>query len=325
VSAANGADPQGASPDSYYGSPIINLPVWEEREIAGYLFLGGLAGGSSILAAAADAAAAPRLRRRARLAAGAAISLSFAALIKDLGRPARFVNMLRVLKPTSPMSVGTWLLSGYAPLAYGAAAGELSGRAPRIARAAGAGAGLLGSTVATYTAALIADTAVPAWHEGHRELPFLFGGSAAAAAGGLGLLAGPREENEPARRMAVVGGTGELIAHQLFERRLGLVAPVLHEGVAGRRLRAARALTVGGTILAAAGGRRHRLLAGCAGAALVSGSALTRFGLFAAGMQSARDPRYTVELQRRRRVDDQRSEPSSTASGADVAARPAPA
>jgi len=242
----------------------------------------------------------PRLSRRAGVSASAAISLSFAALIKDLGRPARFVNMLRVLKPTSPMSVGTWLLSAYAPLVYGTTASELLGRAPRGGRLAGAGAGVLGSAVATYTAALIADTAVPAWHEGHRELPFLFAGSAASAAGGLGLLIAPRQESGPARRMAVLGAAGELIADRVLERGLGIVAPALHEGVAGRRLTAARGLTAAGAALALTTGRRSRLLSGCAGAALVAGSALTRFGLFAAGVQSARDPRYTVELQRHR-------------------------
>ena len=45
---------------------------------------------------------------------------------------------------------------------------------------------LLGPAVASYTGVLIADTAVPAWHDAHRELPFLFVGSAASAAAGLG-------------------------------------------------------------------------------------------------------------------------------------------
>ena len=101
---------------SYYGTPIINPPVWAERDIAGYLFAGGLAGGSSLLAAGADLTARPRLARRAKLCASAAIGASLVALIHDLGRPARFINMLRMFKPTSPMSVGTWIVSAYAPL-----------------------------------------------------------------------------------------------------------------------------------------------------------------------------------------------------------------
>lgn len=291
------ADHPGAS---YYGMPIINPPVWEEREIAGYLFLGGLAGASSILAAGSAATDRPYLARRSRLAANAAISLSLAALIKDLGRPARFINMLRVLKPTSPMSVGTWILSAYAPLTYIATASDLAGRAPRTGRLAGAGAAALGPAVACYTAALIADTAVPAWHEGHRELPFVFAGSAASAAAGFGLLAAPRRENAPARRMAMLGTAVELGVETLLERRLGPIAETLHTGTAGRRLKAAKLLSVAGGLAAAGVGRRSRVGAAGAGGALLAASALTRFGLFAAGIESAREPRYTVELQRRR-------------------------
>ena len=124
--------------------------------------------------------------------------ISLLALIKDLGRPTRFLNMLRVFKPTSPMSVGVWILVGYAPLAAGAAASDVLGRAPRSGRAAGLGAAGLGAAVSTYTAALISNTAVPAWHEGRREMPILFAGSAASAAAGWGLIAAPTAESEPA-------------------------------------------------------------------------------------------------------------------------------
>jgi DMSO reductase anchor subunit len=281
--------------------PIINPPVWEEREIAGYLFTGGLAGASSILAAAADLSGRPTLARRARLGASAAITVSFAALIKDLGRPARFVNMLRVFKPTSPMSVGTWILSAYAPLNYLASTTAVAGRAPAVGRVAGVGAAVLGSAVASYTGALIADTAVPAWHEGHRELPFLFAGSAAAAGGGLGLLLSPPRENGPAARLALLGGAGELVAERLLERRLGPIGRALHTDPAGRRLRASKLLSAAAVAGIAAGARRHRASSAATGLLLLAGSALTRFGLFAAGMESARDPSYTVALQRTRR------------------------
>jgi hypothetical protein len=210
------------------------------------------------------------------------------------------VNMLRVFKPTSPMSVGTWILSAYAPLNYLASATTVARRAPRAGRAVGLGAGLLGSAVASYTAALIADTAVPTWHEGYRELPFLFVGSAAAAAGGFGLVAAPVVENTPAARMALVGCAGELIAERLLERRLGPIAETLHGGVAGRRMRGAKLLSGVGLVASALGVRRNRAGAALTGAALLTGSALTRFGVFAAGMESARDPRYTVQLQRAR-------------------------
>ena len=82
-------------------------------DIPGYLFLGGLAGASSALAAGAQLTGSLELARAAKTGAAGAISLSMAALVHDLGRPARFINMLRVFKPTSPMSIGTWLLTGY--------------------------------------------------------------------------------------------------------------------------------------------------------------------------------------------------------------------
>ena len=106
--------------------------------------------------------------------AGAArgISLSLAALVHDLGRPARFVNMLRVLKVTSPMSVGTWIVSAYAPPRAGRLP-VLTGL-PHAGAAATVTAGVIGPAVAAYTSVLIADTATPAWHGAYRELPYLF-------------------------------------------------------------------------------------------------------------------------------------------------------
>jgi formate-dependent nitrite reductase membrane component NrfD len=297
---ANGHQPSGdGHRHSYYGMSVINPPVWEEQEIAGYLFLGGLAGGSSVLAAVAEASGRPRLARRSGLCASGAIALSLAALIKDLGRPERFLNMMRVFKPTSPMNIGTWILVVYSPLNFGSSASRITGRLRPPGRVAGAGAGLTGTLLSTYTGALIADTAVPAWHEGHRELPFLFASSAALAAGGMGMILAPRRENSPAWRMTLLGGIGELLVGQLYERRLARakVKQVLDEGIAGRRMKLAKALTAGGVITAALLGRRNRLGATAAGAALVASSALTRFGIFAAGMESARDSKYTVEPQ----------------------------
>jgi hypothetical protein len=310
--AQDGSVSNGHSGDSYYGKPIINPPVWEELDIAGYLFTGGLAGASSILAAGADLTGRPALARRSKLCASAALGLSLAALVHDLGRPGRFLNMLRVFKPTSPMNMGAWLLGVYGPLNGAAAASDVLDLVPAAGRAAGVGAGVLGAGVATYTAALIADTAVPAWHEGRRELPFLFAGSAAAAAGGLGVLAAPAEEAGPARRMAILGAAAELAAERLMEHRLGVIAETLHDGKAGRRLKTAKALTVAGTLAAATPVQRSRIVRTLAGTALFAGSVLTRFGLFEAGMASARDPRYTVQPQRER-LDTQHTQPDGSA------------
>jgi hypothetical protein len=307
---------------SYYGKPILNPPVWEARDIAGYFFLGGLAGGSSLLAAGADLTGRPGLSRVAKAGAAAAAALSVAALVHDLGRPARFVTMMRVFKVTSPMSVGSWLLGGYVPAAGVAAATALTGRLPRAGAAATAGAAVLGPAVAAYTAVLIGDTAVPAWHEAHTELPFVFIGSAAMAAGGLGLLAAPAGESGPARNLALLGQVMEMTAFERMTRRAGLAAEPYRAGRGGGYIRAGQVLgALGATGAALSGtpavpaGLPRRVLAAASGAALLGASAATRWGIFHAGLQSARDPKYTVIPQRERLAERERLARRATAPG----------
>jgi formate-dependent nitrite reductase membrane component NrfD len=288
-----------ATPDSYYGRPVLKQPVWEELEIAGYFFLGGLAGASSVLAAFAQLTGNRELARASKVAAAGAIGLSTVALIKDLGRPARFANMLRVFKPSSPMSVGTWLISGFAPCAAAAAASAVTGRLPRAGALATMGAAVFGPGVASYTAALVSDTAIPAWHEAHREMPYLFVGSAAAAAGGFGMLAVPTEHAGPAIRFAVLGGLTELTAKSLLLRRLGETGEPYQTGHAGQLMDAAELLIAAGLAGAVLAGR-SRVATAVSGVALMAASAATRFGVFEAGQASALDPKYTVRPQRER-------------------------
>jgi hypothetical protein len=285
---------------SYYGRPVIKRPVWQEKDIAGYFFLGGLAGASSVLAAGAALTDRPVLARTAKVGAATAITGSLVALVHDLGRPTRFLNMLRVVKPTSPMSMGTWLLTAYAPAAIAAAGSDVTGRLRPIGALATAAAAVAGPAVATYTAVLAADTAVPAWHDAHRELPFVFAGSATCAAAGLGMIGAPTWQAGPARRAAIVGAACEAVATRRLKGRLGMVREAYEGGSAGELMRAAEHLTVGGAAVGLLLGGRSRPAAVGAGAALLVGSACTRFGVFRAGLASADDPRYTVEPQRAR-------------------------
>lgn len=305
---------------SYYGRPVVKPAPWQ-HDIPAYLFLGGVAAGSSLLAAGADVTGRPVLRRSGRLAALVGLTLSMVALVKDLGRPERFHHMLRVAKPTSPMSVGTWILTAYGPFAGLAGAAELRGLLPRRlrdglpgrllglgARPAGVVAAAVAPAVASYTAVLLTNTATPTWHDAHRHLPFVFVGSASAASGGLGLVAAPLTESGPARRLAVGGALLELAVEHRMERAMGLTAEPLHSGHAGQLMRASKALTAAGA-LGAVAARRSRLLSAASGAALLAGSACLRFGVFEAGQDSARDPRYTVVPQRER-LDRQGGVPS---------------
>lgn len=315
---------------SYYGRPVLKAAPWT-ADIPSYIFLGGLAAGSSLLGAGADLTGRDSLRRSSRIVSLAAISGSTFALIHDLGRPSRFHHMLRVAKPTSPMSMGSWLLVGYGPAAGLAGAAEIASLLPLpaalggltralrcSARPAALAAASLAPAVATYTAVLLSDTASPAWHEGYREMPFVFAGSSAVAAGGLGLLAACAKDAGPARRMAVGGALTEMASSQLMERSLGLAAETLRSGRAGWLMRAGKVLTGLGTVGAVAG-RRNRLASAVAGAALVAGSVCTRFAIFHAGQASARDPKYTIVPQRERVDADGTRSPSGGAAKATAA------
>ena len=303
---------------SYYNRPIVKAPGWRE-DIPAYLFLGGLAAGSSLLGAGGDLTGRPGMRRAGRVAGLGAISASFGFLVHDLGRPSRFVHMLRVAKPTSPMSMGTWLLTAYGPLAGIAAAAEAlpvvrrrKNRIGRLARGplgkilggsarpAGLVAAAVAPAVASYTAVLLSDTAMPSWHDAYPELPFVFCGSAAAASGGLQMITTSTAEATPARRLAVAAAVAELVVSRRMEHRMGLTGEPFGLGHAGTLSTLARVLTAGGATLAALAGRRSRVASVIAGAALLGGSACTRFAVFEAGVASARDPRYTVIPQRRR-------------------------
>ncbi|MFC0506179.1 NrfD/PsrC family molybdoenzyme membrane anchor subunit [Micromonospora costi] len=296
---------------SYYGRPILKAPVWK-KDIAAYLFTGGLAAGSSLLAAGAQLTGRPALRRAGRVTALAAVSASAGFLIRDLGRPERFHHMLRVAKLTSPMSVGTWILTVFGPAAGVAAVAEaapwlpergLPGLARRVLSPAGDVAGLAAAAVApalaTYTGVLLSDTAVPSWHEAYPELPVIFAGSALASGAGVGLIAAPTAQAGPARRMALLGAALELSGSHRVETRIGLLSEPFRLGLPGRLLRTGRALTAAG-VVGALVGRRSRVVSALSGAALLAASVATRFGVFYAGVASARDPKYTVVPQRER-------------------------
>jgi hypothetical protein len=286
---------------SYYGRPILKAPTWR-RDIPAYLFTGGLAAGSSLVAAGADLTGRPALRRAGRVTSLGALLASTYFLINDLGRPERFHHMLRVAKPTSPMSVGTWILAAFGPVAGLAAVTEAVPRlrfASGVGRVAGLAAAALAPALGTYTAVLLADTAVPSWHEAAPELPFVFASSALLAASGVGLAAAPTAETGPVRRLAVVAAAGELAALHRIEYQLGLLSEPYRQGRPGRLLRASRVLVMAGT-LGALAGRRSRVVSALSGAALVAASLATRSGVYEGGVASAKDPRYTVTPQRER-------------------------
>jgi Polysulphide reductase, NrfD len=287
---------------SYYGRAVLKEPTWT-WEIPWYFFFGGLAGASSVLSLSARVAGNDALARRALLVSLGGATVSPVLLIMDLGRPERFYNMLRVIKPTSPMSLGTWVLSAFGTSTGGAVAGDLLGVFPRLVRLAEALSALLGPALSTYTAVLITDTSVPVWHEARRDLPLVFAASSAASAGAAAAMLTSARDATPARRLAVGGALAELGTTELMKRRLGsFLAEPYEKGEAGRFDKLSKVCTGAGAALMALFGRRRASTA-AGGALILAGSALARWSIFRAGFQSARDPKYTVMPQRERLAD----------------------
>ena len=319
---------QGASPNgrgevrmvpehelrSYYGRPVLKEPTWT-WEIPAYFFAGGLAGASADLALVARLSGNDALASKALLGALGGAAISPVLLISDLGKPARFLNMLRVFKPTSPMSVGTWILSSFGPAAGLAATSDVLGIFPRLGRVAEGVAALLGPGLATYTAVLLADTSVPVWHEGRRELPLIFAASSAASAGAAAAILAPTEDAGPARRLAVGGAILEIVASEVMKRRMGsfLAEPYKMDGTRHHD-RVSTVLSGLGAAVVGLAGRQSRGAAAAGGAMVLAGAALKRWAIYRAGFRSARDPKYTV-MPQRERLEERRRERDGAGEG----------
>ncbi|MFT3776097.1 MAG: polysulfide reductase NrfD [Minicystis sp.] len=293
----------GRADVTYYDQPVIKAPVWI-WSVPAYLFVGGIAGATSALAAAAeviDPRANRRLIRTAHLVSMSGEVMSAGFLIYDLGRPARFLNMLRVFRPTSPMNLGTWILSASGAASTAAVLfGGRKGALGRVGKAAGYAAGALGLPLAGYTAVLFTSTAVPVWQGGHRALPPLFLASSAATAGALvSMLPVGRRGRAAARRFAAFGNAAALAASVAFEMEVARsprAARPLRRGVSGVLWNLARGLTGASLVtnIAAGHGRRRAV----SHALALAGGLGMRVSVFLAGRASAHDPRATFRQQR---------------------------
>ncbi len=294
--------PPGPGP-TYYDRPVIKAPVWI-WSIPTYFFVGGLAGASMTLGMAAQVAGGARLRRfeeRCRWVGAIGGGIGTALLILDLGRRERFLMMLRVFRPTSPMSIGSWVLALATPLSAGSALLTMSrGWLYRAGYLAGIAAGVLGMPLAIYTAVLISNTAVPVWLESRRTLPLLFGASSMASlASVFDLMELGGRERAITRTFGTIGRMGELAAAVAVESetsRVPYVAGPLRQGISGGLWRAATVFTASSLLvsLLPGKGRAKRLLSGGLG---ILGGLSVRFAVFHAGRASARDPHATFQQQ----------------------------
>ena len=299
---------------SYYGRPIVKAPPWK-HEIGLYLFLGGVAGGSSLLAAGAQLTGRKRLRRNTRLTSIVAVSAGAAALIADLGRPERFLNMMRTFKVTSPMSLGSWILGTFATLAAVPAVAEVDRATfkrllpfPKWMRktlhavtpTAGIAAATLGAPLAVYTATLFSATANPVWNAARKHLPYVFVSSASLAASGIAMLTTTKKQTKPARILAIAGVIGDVVAMSQMKKSMHpLEREPLEIGEPGKMLHFAEYLAIAGGIGSVFAGR-SRLVAAVSGLSLATASLLTRFGVLEAGIESTKDPKYVIEPQKAR-------------------------
>jgi hypothetical protein len=280
----------------YYGQPVVKPPVWT-WQVPLYFFTGGLGGMSALIAFACLVFGADRgLVRVALWLATACAIVSPALLIADLGRPGRFLNMLRVFKPQSAMSVGAWLLSAFGasvvPAALIAQLAPWHGGWHALLFAAAGPAALFGTLLAVYTGVLIGTTAVPAWAAHHRVLPLHFGAAAIGSAAGLLEIVGFRERALWGIALAAsIVETG--IGLWLELRRHGAIDRALHHGLGGALLRAGGLLT--GPL--ALGLRLVDLRLGAA-LCLVVGALVSRYGWMSAGKASARDPEAALAAAR---------------------------
>jgi formate-dependent nitrite reductase membrane component NrfD len=286
---------------SYYGRPILKPPPWT-WEVPLYLFVGGLAGASAVLALAgklgeADLVLVPTALWIAVLGAAASALL----LISDLGRPRRFLNMLRVFKWRSPMSVGAWLLTAFGGSATLAllverarfADAPQSGMMERVSTlemalswTTLASAAVLGALVATYTGVLLSVTVVPAWRTHARLLPLHFGVAALGSAAAVLELLLLRVRPDALHSIGLLAAVTETALALWIElRREGAADRALRTGTSGWVVRSSGALIGPVSLALRLGGLR-----GGAAVTFLLGALLGRFAWIAAGRASARDP-----------------------------------
>ncbi len=297
---------------------FTKAPTWS-WEVAVYFWFGGVASGSAFVALACDAAGDHRSAAIARKVALGAVAPAPVLLIGDLGRPERFLNMLTVLKPRSPMNLGSWCLTGFTGSAALAVGADLIGR-PRAARALGAVTSVLGGYLGSYTGVLLSCTAVPVWARSRVVLGPIFVATATAtgaAATRLTLAACGLPDDHPTaaalRSVETAALLTELGLSSLTERRLGEAGEPLRSGSPGTFLRAAKSLVVLGLSLRAlirnAGSHADEV----SSVMYLAAGLAFRYAWVYAGRASGADDAAAAAMARERALDDPQQPPALSA------------
>lgn len=295
-----------ASPQTgYYQQPLLKEPQWTPM-IPLYFFVGGATGALGVIGSLADLLGGEKkLARKARWMSLAGVGVSSALLIADLGRPSRFLNMLRVFKPQSPMSMGSWVLTGFGASSTASSLadliedqlgeGTLSGSLRALGRT---GCVLFGMPLHNYTGVLIAATVIPVWINRIHSLPREFGMSGLQSAVSLLELAGETEDSalNAIGLAAAVFESWEGI--DLLRTRHRSLRPAKH-GKSGILIQIAGALSGPVPIALRIASifvedkRKMRRYAALSG---LGGSLLLRYGWMLAGTESSRDWKTSMEI-----------------------------
>ena len=285
--------------------PMMKPAVWT-WEVPLYFWLGGIAGGSSLIGFACDVAGDHRSAAVARKLALGAVMPGAPLLILDLGRPERFFNMLRIFKPRSPMSTGAWCLMGFSTVAGGAVTADVAGR-EKEARALGGLLALLGTYLGSYTGALLAATAVPVWGRSRLFLGPIFVCTATAtgaAANRLVLVATGMPVGHPTRNalgtIETVAMAGELAMSTINEKRLGRLAESLEVGRPGKLFQAAKWMVRTGLALHFGRARGGPWVHHVASVLYLLAGLCFRFAWVGAGRTSAQDDEAVARMARLR-------------------------
>jgi formate-dependent nitrite reductase membrane component NrfD len=274
---------------SYHDIPLLRAPVWT-WEVPTYFFIGGAAGAAAALAAAAQLARADRaIVKDARRIAAIGAVLSAPLLIADLGRPMRFLNMLRIFKPQSPMSVGAWTVAAFGAASTAAVVAEDVPILGNVSAFAAAGTGLV---MATYTGVLLGATAIPVWKDHHTLLPVHFGASALGSAVSLLELRGHR--HRAFHFLGLGASIFESITAATVETDRDRIAAPLRTGPSGHLTRLGAVLSGPVPLTMRLFGGRSKRARRVAALATLAGSLLTRFAWVEAGKKSAKDIGVTL-------------------------------
>jgi len=306
IRAAGSPLPKASPQTGYYQQHLLKEPQWTPL-VPLYFFVGGASGSLGVIGSLADLLGDnDELARKARHMATAGSAISSVLLIADLGRPSRFLNMLRIFKPQSAMSIGSWVLSGFSAFAAASTLADILDRqvdgspiATFLRTVGRTGCTVLGMPFHNYTGVLIGATAIPLWNNRVRSLPREFGMSGLQSAVSLLELVGETDSNALNALGLVAAAFETWEGLDLLRTHDRELAPT-KEGFTGALIQTAGLLSgplpIALRVASLFASRRKRRLRQAAAISGIIGSLCLRYGWVAAGTVSARNWKIPLNI-----------------------------